>query len=618
MRTRIKIYSILTSKYTINNDLGRLKMIKEFLKNNVLICDGAMGTYYSELTGNDVSYCEFGNLNDKETIKKIHNEYIEAGAKLIRTNTFSANTRDLGVSLETLMDIIKSGINIAKEVTQNTSVLIGASIGPIKEDNLDESHDDILNEYKFIVDCFLENGIDIFIFETFSNYNYLRELSEYIKHKNSNSFILTQFAVKPDGFTRDGLSATKLVKEVKDIKDIDAYGFNCGSGPSHISEIIKKINIENDIVSALPNAGYPEIIHERTVYPNNPVYFAKRVNDIKLLGASIIGGCCGTNPNYIKQLTSLIHENSKIVNTTVKQEEKIKDIEKKTKNTFKDKLDNNEFVIAIELSAPIDTDISKLISGAKICKENNIDLVTVPDSPMSKVRADSTIISAKIKREIGIEAMPHICCRDKNTNAIRSSLIGAHIENIRNVLAITGDPISDASKVETKSVFNLNSFRLMELINDMNDELFKDDGIYIGGALNLNVLNKEVEYNRMIKKIEKGAKFFLTQPIYDDDAIEFLRKIKERTNVKILAGLLPVVSYRNAMFLNNELPGVTIPDKYVKMFSENMSKEEAQEVGVNITVEIGKKLKDISDGLYFITPFNRVSMLVEIINKIKA
>ncbi|EKQ57071.1 MULTISPECIES: bifunctional homocysteine S-methyltransferase/methylenetetrahydrofolate reductase [unclassified Clostridium] len=592
-------------------------MIKEYLQNNILISDGAMGTYYSELTGNDVSYCEFGNLNHKDIIRKIHSDYIKAGANLIRTNTFSANTYDLGVSLDRLKDIIKSGIEIAKDAATDTSVFIGASIGPIKEDNLDESHDDILAEYKFIADCFLEDGIKIFIFETFSNYNYLKEISEYIKSKDKDSFILTQFAVKPDGFTRDGLSVSKLIKEVKKVEHIDAYGFNCGSGPTYISEIIKKINIGGDIVSALPNAGYPEIIHERTVYPNNPIYFAKKVSEFKSLGVSIIGGCCGTNPNYIKELSALIHENSKKVNTTIKNQEQTKEYKKKTENTFKNKLDNNEFVVAIELSAPIDTDISKLIAGAKICKENNIDLVTVPDSPMSKVRADSTIIAAKIKREIGIEAMPHVCCRDKNTNAIRSSLIASHIENIRNILAITGDPISDASKVETKSVFNLNSFRLMELINDMNEEFFKEENLLIGGALNLNVRNKEVEYNRMLKKIDKGAKFFLTQPIYDDEAIEFLKKIKERTNIKILAGLLPVVSYRNAIFLNNELPGVTIPEKYVNMFTENMNKEEAQEVGVKIAAEIGKKLKGISDGLYFITPFNRVNMLMEIIKQIK-
>lgn len=592
-------------------------MIREYLKKNVLICDGAMGTYYSELTGNDITYCEFGNINNKDIIKRIHEEYINAGAKLIRTNTFSANRYDLGISFDKLKDIITSGINIAKEVTENTYVFIGASIGPIREESIDECDSDILDEYKFIVDCFIENNIDIFIFETLSNYNYLKEICRYIKSKNPNSFILTQFAVKPDGFTRDGLSVTKIINNVKGINEIDAYGFNCGSGPTHIYDIIKKINIDGDIVSALPNAGYPEIIHERTVYPNNPIYFAQKVNKIKSLGTSIIGGCCGTNPVYIKELANLINKNVNVVNTLTKNEEETNKLENNQENSFKNKLDNNEFVIAIELSAPINTDISKLMQGAKLCKENNIDLVTIPDSPMSRVKAESTIISAKIKREIGIEAMPHICCRDKNINAIRSGLIGAHIENIRNVLAITGDPISDASKVETKSVFNLNSFKLIELIDDMNSEVFNNDNILIGGALNLNVLNKEVEFNRMMKKIEKGANFFLTQPIYDEHAIEFLKKIKERTNVKILAGLLPIVSYRNAMFLNNELPGVTIPEKYINMFSEDMTKEEGQQVGIDIAVEIGRKLKGLCDGLYFVTPFNRVNMLIEIINKIK-
>ena len=257
------------------------------------------------------------------------------------------------------------------------------------------------------------------------------------------------------------------------------------------------------------------------------------------------------------------------------------------------------------------------MTGAKVCKDNNIDIVTVPDSPMSKVRADSVVMSSKIKREIGIEAMPHMCCRDKNTNAIRSSLIGGHIEEIRNILAITGDPISDASRIETKSVFNLNSFKLIELINDMNNEVFTSDDIFIGGALNLNVLNKEVEYGRMMKKVERGAKFFLTQPIYDDSAVEFLKSIKERTDVKILGGILPVVSYRNAMFLNNELPGVTIPQEILNRFSEDMNREEGQNIGIDIAVSMGKKLKGICDGLYFITPFGRVNMIVDIVNRIK-
>lgn len=592
-------------------------MIKEYLKNKVLICDGAMGTYYSELTGNDVSYCEFANLNDKETIKKIHGEYIKSGAKLIRTNTFSANTYDLGVSYDRLKDIIVSGINIAKTATLGKDIFIGASIGPIRPENIEESENNILNEYKFIIDCFFSNGINIFIFETLSSYVYLDKISKYIKSRDKDSFILTQFAIKPDGFTRDGISVGTILKEVKKNKDIDAYGFNCGSGPTHIYEIIKDISIDGDIIAALPNAGYPEMIHERTVYPNSPTYFAKKIKNIKELGVSIIGGCCGTNPYYIEEISKLIDENSKTYASNIETKIEKKGDTIKVENKFLEKLNNNEFVTIIELSSPMNTDISKAIDGARICKENNIDLVTFPDSPMSRVRVDSTIISAKIKREIGIDVMPHICCRDKNTNAIRSSLIGSHIENIRNILAITGDPISDASKVETKSVFNLNSFKLMKLIKDMNNDVFIDDNIAIGGALNLNVRNKDAEFKRMLKKIENGANFFLTQPIYDDDAIEFLKKIKSETEVKILGGLMPIVTYKNAQFLNNELPGVKIPDKYMNMFREDMTKEEAENVGINISVEIGKKLKEICDGLYLVTPFNRVSMLMEIIKKIK-
>ena len=591
-------------------------MIREFLKNNILICDGAMGTYYSEISGNDVSYCEFANLNDKDTIKSIHKEYIDSGAKLIRTNTFSANTKELGVTREKLRDILYNGIKIAKDAVKDKDVFIGASIGPIRENSVDEDDDSILDEYKFIADIFLDNGIDIFIFETLSSLNCLEEISRYIKDKNPDSFVLTQFAVKPDGFTRDGYSVAKLMSEVKKISTIDSYGFNCGSGPAHMLDIIKKVNINSDIVSVLPNAGFPEIIHERTVYPNNPVYFARKVNEIKKLGASILGGCCGTNPSYIKKISEIIDNKLEVVSKNIKNKKDNYSSHNTVKNSFEEKVKNGEFVIAVELSAPVDTDIKKIMSGAAMCRDNNIDIVTVPDSPMSKVRADSVLISSKIKREVGIEAMPHMCCRDKNTNAIRSSLIGAHIDEIRNVLAITGDPVSDAVRVETKSVFNLNSFKLIQLINDMNSEVFLNDNIFIGGAINPNVRNKDVEYKRMMKKIENGAQFFLTQPVYDDDAIEFLKMIKESTKTKILGGILPIVSYRNAVFLNNELPGVTIPKDCIDRFSEDMTREEGQSVGVDIAVTIGKKLKDICDGLYFITPFGRVEMIIDIVNKI--
>lgn len=590
--------------------------IKEYLENNILLSDGAMGTYYSEITGNDVTYCELGNLNNREVIKNIHNQYLDAGAKLIRTNTFSANTFTLNVSKVVLQEIIKAGIDIAKEAALDRDVFIGASIGPIREENLDSEDEEILEEYKFIIDCILDNDINIFVFETFSNTNYLKDIVHYIKSKDEKSFILTQFAVKPDGFSRDGISITRIAQDIKDIKKIDAYGLNCAAGPTAVYENLKKLDFGSDIISALPNAGYPMIINERSVFNNSPEYFGIKMMDIKALGVSIIGGCCGTRPSYIQKISSLMDNDlARVKENTLegKQEEYKKN---KIENKFFDKVRNNEFVVAVEISAPMDTDISKLMEGAKLCKESGVDIVTIPDSPMSRVRADSTIIASKIKREIGIDVMPHICCRDKNNNAIRSTILGAHIDNIRNILAVTGDPVSDISKVEIKNVFNLNSFKLIKLISDINQEIFYQDNITVGAALNLNVLNKEAEYQRMLKKIENGANLFLTQPIFDDETIEFLVKIKKETNVKILGGILPIVTYKNALFLNNELPGVTIPERLVNRFSLEMSKEEAEAVGVSIGIEIGKKLRDICDGLYFITPFKRVSMIVKILDGI--
>lgn len=590
-------------------------MIKEYLKDKILVTDGAMGTYYMRDKVNAAPCCELANILNPEEIKKIHMEYIEAGAKLIRTNTFAANREALDVTDEELKKIIVNGYEIAKDAVKGTDVFVGASIGPIRTNV--EKNVDIFSEYKYIVDNFLEVGADIFVFETFSKLDYLDEISTYIKGRNKNAFIITNFAIMGDGFTRDGVSLNKILSEIKTYKSIDIYGFNCGSGPTHLYKLLKGIDIKNDIVAVLPNTGYPEVINERTIYPNNPEYFGYKMMDFKRLGFRILGGCCGTSPEHIKKIVEALNKNDKLEIKRYKQKETTNNKTLKKENKFLAKLKDNKFVIAVELAPPFDTSIDKMMHCAKVCKDNNIDLVTIPDSPMSKVRVDSTILATKIKREIGIDAMPHICCRDKNTNAIRSGLMGAHIENIRNVLALTGDPMSDINKVEAKSVFNLNSFKLINLISEMNKEIFTDDDITIGAALNLNVRNKDIEVSRMKKKIENGANFFITQPIYDDETFEYLKKVKEENDVKILGGILPIVSYKNAQFLNNELPGVRIPNEYLNRFTLDMSKEEAEKVGIEIAVELGNKMKDIVDGFYFITPFKRVEMIIKIIDKIQ-
>lgn len=592
--------------------------IKEYLKENILLCDGGMGTYYSKITENDMEFCEMGNITNKDIVMKIHKEYIKSGAKLIRTNTFSANTFALQKDRKDMEKVILSGINIAKEASKDEAIYIAGSIGPIRANSMENEYSIVLDEYKFIIDIFLEHGINIFIFETFSSEEYLKEISKYIKEKDNEAFIIASFAIVPDGFSRNGVKASKIFKNAQKIQEIDVLGLNCGSGPTATINNLKSLINDYNIKSVMPNAGYPMIVNERTVFTNNPTYFASKVAETRSLGVSILGGCCGTSPKHIKALSKELFKDIDYRSAEINIKGK-KEIKEKIKNDFIDKLNNNEFVTAIELSAPTNTDTYELIEGAKLCKKHGISLVTIPDSPMSRVRADSAMIASKIKREVNIEVMPHICCRDKNTNALRSTILAAHIDNIRNILVITGDPISDIKSSEAKSVFNLNSYKLIDLINESNKELYKGEEISIGGALNLNVLNKESEYNRMLKKVQNGAKFFLTQPIYEDKAIEFLKEIKKRrSDIKILGGILPIVTYKNAIFLNNELPGVSIPDDIINRFSIDMTKEEAEEVGIDIATEIGRKLKDICDGLYFITPFKRVQMLIKIIEGINS
>lgn len=594
-------------------------MIREYLLNNILITDGAMGTYYAQITDKYNVLPEFANISDPQIIEKIHQEYITAGAKLIKTNTFSANRFALDISQPEVKKIIVAGVDIANKAAANKDIFVAASIGPIPEmaDKIHADQDTIMNEYKFIVDVFLERGVTIFIFETFSDAANLAEITTYIKKKDSSVFILTQFATTPEGFTRKGISNEHIVAELKKSKSIDAYGFNCGIGPTHLYNSLQKINIGNDIVAVAPNAGYPEILHERTVFIQNPTYFAEKMKEMSGLGIKILGGCCGTTPIHIEKMAELIRTSTGI---SAPQKQMVENsrvfLEINNPKDFSEKVKNNQFVIAVELDPPFNADVELMLENARICKESGVDVITIADSPMGRARVDSIMIAAKIKREIGIEVVPHVCCRDKNVNALKSALLAGYADNIRNILAVTGDPIATADKNNIKSVFDLNSFKLMELITTMNKEVFAGGSIHVGGALNLNGRNPEVELTRMLKKMDMGASFFLTQPIFDDHVIDLLPQIKKSQNAKILGGIMPLVSYRNAHFLNNEVPGIRIPNEIINKFDKNMEKEEAELLGIEIAVEIANKMKEHVQGFYFITPFNRVQMIMKIIKQI--
>lgn len=425
----------------------RIRMdIRQYLIENVIITDGAMGTYFSQISGKDSSFAELANKKNSELIVDIHKQYIESGAKLIRTNSFSLNTRTMGITREEVVELIKASYNNAKQAVQDKEVFIGASIGPIP---CCDSISDMtkIEEYKYIVDTFVAEGCNLFIFETFSDTECLEEISSYIKSNDPNSFILTQFAVSPDGKTRKGISMTQLINECSNLINVDAYGFNCGVGPSHLSSLLKKVDFGTKPFSVLPNAGFPQIINERMVFAENPQYFATIIKNIKEMGAKIIGGCCGTTPMHIKCISDAFKNNEK--------KEKLEinlSLNKEHKGVLLKKESSFTLPIAVELGAPQDCNADKFVKGAKILKDKGVDFVTIPDSPLGRVRADSITLAAKAKREAGIEAIPHICCRDRNVLSLQSALLGGHIEGLRNALVVTGDPVPHAARNEVSSV----------------------------------------------------------------------------------------------------------------------------------------------------------------------
>ncbi len=587
-------------------------MLKEKLKNSYLLFDGAMGTYFASISDNTILKCEAANVKAPRTVERIHNEYILAGARAIKTNTFSANTISLNMDFASVKEVIRSGYEIAAETAKGKNVLVFADIGPMPE--AEEKEADY--EYKRIIDVFLECGASCFLFETFGEYGQVLDCARYIKDIDKSIFILSQYAVSPDGYTRKGISMGEIFKNMEDSGYIDAYGLNCISGPKHIYENLKISGVKKKPLSAMPNAGYPSLVGERTVYNYNAGYFASVMADIYKLGVKILGGCCGTTPEHIA-LTKKALDESGLAKEEERQPSKTVYIIKKAYNGFRQKLIEGRKAIAVELEPPFNADISKTISGTEELKKAGADIITIADNPLARARADSAIVSARIKRECAIDTLPHITCRDRNLNAIKSALLGLHIEGVRNILAVTGDPVPDAQRNDIKSIYNLNSKMLIGYIRDLNETVFKDDAFFIGAALNVNANKPDLEIKRAQDKIEKGAEFFLTQPVFSPEAIEALTKAKSMLKTRILAGIMPLVSYKNAVFIKNEIPDIPISDNIIAAF-EGRSKEDAEKLGVKMALDTIAKISDYTDGYYIITPLNRIKAVSAIIKEIRS
>lgn len=597
--------------------------IREYLANNRLITDGAMGTWYDRLTGYKGNLAERANLENPQQIRDIHRAYIEAGAQLIRTNTFAVNS--MFFSADEIEEVLKAAWENASQAVSDSGkdVWIAADMGPIDADET-KSDGDVEQEYIQLSDYFLRLGAKVFVFETLSDFRYVKRAGSYIKAKCPDAFVVKQFSFNRNGYTRSGMSVRAILSEAASMADMDAVGFNCGVGPLHLYELLKNQSFpEGKYMTVLPNAGYPTELRGRTLYSENVPYYVEMMGRIANLGFDIIGGCCGTTPEHIRGLHHLLVNNVKppkklmpAVYSTDRQSGCGQEAAEE-KTELIQKLERGEKIFVVELDPPFDANDTKLMDGASLLRDIGVDMITLADSPLARPRADSIASAIKMRYTRQMEAMPHISCRDKNVIAHRAQLLGMHMNGLRHALIVTGDPIARGDRESIKSVFNFNSIKLMKYVQTMNQEVFGNRPIYYGGALNHNNGSADNIAARMRLKMEAGAQWFLTQPIYGQDDIDRLRELKEKSGGRIIAGIMPLVSRKNALFIKNEMPGIHVPEHVLEQYEEGMSREAYEDVAAAISVDLMKRLEDVCDGYYMMTPFNRAALIKRIILQAK-
>ena len=586
--------------------------IRELLQTRPLLFDGAMGTYYKAAPGVE---CEQANLTDPAGVLAVHREYLAAGADAVKTNTFSL-PRLAAAHTPGWEQLAQAGWQLAVQAAEETGAAVFADLGPAPDTEAVPAG----QVYTAVVKQFAALGARNFLFETLSSDAGLLDAVGAIKAEVPDAFVLVSFAVLPDGYTREGMYCKDLARRMQESGIVDAVGLNCVSAPGAMRTLAKQLGGTLPL-SVMPNAGYPVVTRTQVKYQGRPEYFARELGRLAAEGTvQILGGCCGTTPAHIAALRAEL-DSLPVVEKTAPAEEfsTAKEQTVENENAFLRKLNAGEKVIAIELDSPRNADLTGYLEGAKKLQAAGADLLTIADCPIAQARMDSSLVACRVHRELGLCTLPHMTCRDRNLNATKALLLGLYAEGVREVLAITGDPIPTAERDEAKNVYQFNSRKLAQYIVSLAGEGREMPGpMTVFGALNLNARNFDVELRRAKEKLENGMSGFLTQPVLSAQAVENLKKTRETlgADAKILAGIMPVVSQRNAIFMENEINGIHVEDWIIEKFV-GLDRAQGEELGLAISLEMAKAALPYADGLYLMTPFNRVALMERLIGRLK-
>lgn len=611
--------------------------IIEKIKERPLVFDGAMGTViYSKGIFVNTCFDEL-NLSKPDLIKEIHQGYLDAGADVILTNTFGANCIKLkkyGLGGK-CKEINSAGVRIAKEVVGERDVFVLGSVG--SRLNLGsvltaENREEIEQSYSEQIEALVSAGVDGIMFETYFS---IPELLMGAKiAKGFNVPVIASVSSTRELETMEGLDIKKALKKLDESPYVDILGLNCSIGPHAMLSAVKKVigSIEKPLV-VQPNAGTPKKLDGRTIYMNTPEYFTTYSKHYIELGVRGVGGCCGTDKTHIsdmakavKAITSVkkhieIVSDNDVVNSDINVTPTVE------KSLFAKKLFSAEHATTIEITPPRSTDLSGVLKKVEQCKKAGVDAINIPDGPRASSRISPLVTALMIEQKTGMETILHYCCRDRNLIGMQSDLLGGFAGGLRNYLIVTGDPPKLGNYPDATPVFDVDAVGLVGVVNNLNhgldiagNEVNPPTSILIGVGANPCALDIDKEIKHLCNKIDAGAEYMITQPVFDTDALfrfmDKLHKVNNNTHspLPVVAGIWPLVSYRNAMFLKTEVPGVSVPDSVIERMEKAKTKEDGIRIGLEIAIEMKQKLSPYVQGYQISAPFGKVECAVDVLN----
>ena len=609
-----------------------VKTFLERIQEGVVVCDGAMGTMlYAR--GVFVNRCfDELNLSSPGLVRAVHEEYLDAGADVVETNTFGAHRLKLAPhGYEGQVGKINSeGARIAREAAQGRGLVAGA-IGPLGkplEPFGNISMAQAVEVYREQVDGLVDGGVDLFMVETMPSLDQARAAVDAIRAVSALP-IAVALTFNEEGTTFYGDKPEDVVRTLEDW-DVQVVGANCSQGPMPMLETVQRMAAVAKRVklSAMPNAGAPALVDGRYVYLCTPEYMASYARRFINSGVTFVGGCCGTTPPHIRNLVRsvrMLQPAREVVTVLPPAISKAapEPVPREEKSPLARKM-GKKFVVSVELDPPKGADPGRIIDRAQYCKEKEVDAINVADGPRASARMSAQSLCVLMQGKVGIDTILHYTCRDRNLLGIQSDLLGAYALGLRNVLAITGDPPKLGDYPDATAVYDVDSIGLIRIMSHLNhgcdlagNPIGPALGIHIGCGADPSKPDHDKEIRRLEEKIKAGAEYVMTQPVYDPATVEhFLNSIKH-LDVPVLIGILPLYSHKNAEFLHNEVPGMSIPEDIRERMRKAGSGEAAHAEGVSIAQDALRAAQDVAQGAYIMPPFNKVELAVRVIEGLR-